>query len=161
MPYDLLTPDGLDLIEAKADQLMAEVGINVNEDADRDLFREAGASLEGTRVRFEPGHLRELVSTAPSEFTQHARNPDKSVVIGGDAVVFAPAYGSPFVRVARRLRELRQAHVRVAVVAPLRRDDLRTGRRPGQQASPRHGVRPHPVQRSGVHGFGHPAAAGP
>ena len=49
-------------------------------------------------MRFEPGHLRELVSTAPSEFTQHARNPDKSVVIGGDSVVFAPAYGSPFVR---------------------------------------------------------------
>ena len=98
MPYDLLSPDGLDLIEAKADQLMAEVGIDVKEPADRDLFREAGASVDDTRVRFEPGHLRQLVSTAPSEFTQHARNPDKSVVIGGDSIVFAPAYGSPFVR---------------------------------------------------------------
>ena len=42
--------------------------------------------------------VRELASTAPREFTQHARNPAKSVVIGGDNVVFAPAYGSPFVR---------------------------------------------------------------
>ena len=56
-------------------------------------------TIDGNRVRFEPGHVRSLaVSTAPREFTQHARNPDKSVVIGGDSVVFAPAYGSPFVR---------------------------------------------------------------
>jgi len=96
--YDLLTPDGLDLIEAKADQLLAEVGIDINEDQDRELFRQAGASVDGNRVRFEPGHVRELASTAPSQFTQHARNPLKSVEIGGDNVVFAPAYGSPFVR---------------------------------------------------------------
>jgi trimethylamine--corrinoid protein Co-methyltransferase len=97
-PYDLLTPDGLDLIEAKADQLLAEVGIDVNEAQDRELFRQAGASVDGNRVRFEPGHVRQLASTAPSQFTQHARNPLKSVEIGGDNVVFAPAYGSPFVR---------------------------------------------------------------
>ena len=97
MPHDLLTPDGLDVIEAKADQILAEVGIDVNEPEDRDEFRRAGASIDGARVRFEPGHVRELASTAPSEFTQHARNPDKSVVIGGNHVVMAPAYGSPFV----------------------------------------------------------------
>ncbi len=98
MPHDLLSPDGLDLIEAKADQLLAEVGIDINEAEDRDEFRRAGASIDGTRVRFEPGQVRELASTAPDEFTQHARNPDKSVVMGGDHVVMAPAYGSPFVR---------------------------------------------------------------
>ena len=98
LPYDLLTPDGLDLIESKADQLMAEVGIDIKEDADRDLFRRRCVGRRHPRVRFEPGHLRELISTVPREFTQHARNPDKSVVIGGDSVVFAPAYGSPFVR---------------------------------------------------------------
>jgi trimethylamine--corrinoid protein Co-methyltransferase len=97
-PYDLLTPDGLDEIEARADQILAEVGIDVNEDQDREEFRRAGARIDGTRVRFEPGQLRELVATAPSTFTQHARNPAKSVEIGGDNVVFAPAYGSPFVR---------------------------------------------------------------
>ena len=29
---------------------------------------------------------------------QHARNPARTVVIGGNRTVFAPAYGSPFVR---------------------------------------------------------------
>jgi trimethylamine--corrinoid protein Co-methyltransferase len=50
-------------------------------------------------VRFPAGLCRQLVqATAPREFTQHARNPEHSVQIGGNATVFAPAYGSPFVR---------------------------------------------------------------
>ncbi len=98
MPQDLIAPDGLDLIEAKADQILAEIGIDINEEQDREEFRAAGASIDGTRVRFEPGLVRELAQTAPREFVQHARNPDKSVVIGGNNVVMAPAYGSPFVR---------------------------------------------------------------
>jgi trimethylamine--corrinoid protein Co-methyltransferase len=31
-------------------------------------------------------------------FTQHARNPSRSVEIGGNATVFAPVYGPPFIR---------------------------------------------------------------
>ena len=49
-------------------------------------------------VRFPAGLARSLLATAPSKFTQHARNPDHDVVIGDPHVVFAPAYGSPFVR---------------------------------------------------------------
>ena len=42
---------------------------------------------------------RQLVqATAPREFTQFARNPERSVVFGGANTIFAPAYGSPFVR---------------------------------------------------------------
>jgi len=97
-PHDLLGDDGLDLIERAADELLGTVGIDINAVEDRDEFRRAGARIDGTRVRFEPGQVRELCATAPREFTQHARNPAKSVVIGGDNVVMAPAYGSPFVR---------------------------------------------------------------
>jgi trimethylamine---corrinoid protein Co-methyltransferase len=96
--YDLLGEDGLALIERKADQLLAEVGIRINDEVSLSMFRSAGASVDGELVRFEPGHVRELCATAPRSFTQHARNPARSVQIGGDAVVFAPAYGSPFVR---------------------------------------------------------------
>ncbi|MBV9286815.1 MAG: trimethylamine methyltransferase family protein, partial [Hyphomicrobiales bacterium] len=32
------------------------------------------------------------------QFTHHARNPERSVEVGGAHVVFAPAYGSPFVQ---------------------------------------------------------------
>ena len=42
-------------------------------------------------------HVRALCATAPSEFTQLARNRDRSVRIGGRNVVLAPAGGPPFV----------------------------------------------------------------
>jgi len=46
---------------------------------------------------FPRGLARKLISTAPSDFIQHARNPERSVHIGGTDLVFAPVYGSPFV----------------------------------------------------------------
>src|ERR1700721_3170405 len=65
----------------------------------RDAKRAAGADVQGERVHFARGMCRALVQrTAPREFTQHARNPARSVVIGCKNTVFAPAYGSPFVR---------------------------------------------------------------
>ncbi|KIQ67632.1 trimethylamine methyltransferase family protein [Wenxinia marina] len=39
-----------------------------------------------------------LDEEAPSTFTQHARNPQRSVEIGGRNLVLAPVYGPPFVR---------------------------------------------------------------
>ncbi|MFM8266967.1 MAG: trimethylamine methyltransferase family protein [Ilumatobacteraceae bacterium] len=98
-PYELLSEEGLALVESTADRILAEVGIEFHGDAEAlALFRDAGASVDGERVRFDPGHVRALCSTAPREFTQLARNPQHSVIIGGDHVVLAPAYGSPFVR---------------------------------------------------------------
>ena len=62
------------------------------------MWRDAGADVKGERVRFPKGLCRELLKSAPSSFTQHARNPAKSVQIGGDSTVFVPVYGPPFVR---------------------------------------------------------------
>ena len=165
--YELLGEEGLDLIEENADRILAEVGIELRGDeVALALFRDAGATVDGERVRFDPGHVRSLCATAPRSFTQRARNPDRSVEIGGDAVVLAPAYGSPFVRdmrrrtpvrVAGRLRELREARLRHAVAPPLGRDRVRAGRRAGQQAAPRHGLRAPSLQRQGTDGVGHPA----
>jgi len=98
-PYELLDDDALTLVETKADQILAEVGIEIRDDEESlRLFRAAGAVVDGLNVRFQPGQVRELCATAPSEFTQHARNPARSVQIGGNNVVLAPTYGSPFVR---------------------------------------------------------------
>ena len=96
--YDILSEEALLRIEHAADRILAETGIDFRDDDEAlALWRKAGARVDGVRVRFEPGMLREILKTAPSEFTQHARNPANSVRIGGRNVVFAPAYGSPFV----------------------------------------------------------------
>ncbi|MFN3823706.1 MAG: trimethylamine methyltransferase family protein [Pseudorhodobacter sp.] len=97
-PYDILSEENLVRIEGAADRILAETGIEFRDDpVALDLWRQAGAEVDGLLVRFPPGMLREVLKTAPAEFTQHARNPAHSARIGGRNVVFAPAYGSPFV----------------------------------------------------------------
>jgi len=96
--YDVLSDENLCRIEAAADRVLAETGVEFRDDpVALELWRRAGARVDGVRVRFEPGMLREILRSAPAQFTQHARNPAKSVEIGGKSVVFSPAYGSPFV----------------------------------------------------------------
>ncbi len=78
-----------------------EYGIEFRDDPEAlELFRAAGADVQGELVRFPQRAVRAswCRATAPREFAQHARNPARSVVIGGKNTVFAPAYGSPFVR---------------------------------------------------------------
>ncbi len=101
--YDLLGEEALHKIEATADRILAEIGIELREDEEAlRLYREAGAkvteiSAQAWNLKFEPGMIREILKTAPGRFTQYARNPANNVEIGGDAMVFAPSYGSPFV----------------------------------------------------------------
>ena len=96
--YDILGEENLIKIEAAADRILAETGIEFRDDPTvLDLWRKAGAQVTGDLVKFPPGMLREILKSAPASFTQHARNPANSVQIGGKSVVMAPAYGSPFV----------------------------------------------------------------
>ena len=97
-PYDIASEEGLMRIEAAADRILAETGILFRDDpAALKLWKQAGAQVSDTLVKFPPGMLREVLRTAPREFTQAARNPANNVRIGGKNVVFSPAYGSPFV----------------------------------------------------------------
>jgi len=98
--YEVLSEEGLVLLENNADTILEEVGIEFREDAEAlALWKEAGADVQGERVRIPRGLARALIQRhAPREFVQYARNPARNVLIGGKNTVFAPAYGSPFVR---------------------------------------------------------------
>ncbi|WP_350333436.1 trimethylamine methyltransferase family protein [Coralliovum pocilloporae] len=96
--YGLLHEEALRRLEDQADWILREIGVEFHEDNDAlRLFHAAGADVQGCRVRFEPGHVRSLCATAPSEFRLHGRNPQRTVTLGGDHVVLMPGYGSPFV----------------------------------------------------------------
>ena len=99
-PVEILSEEGLSLIEHNADTILETVGIDFREAPDAVvLLKGAGCDVEGERVRFPRGLARSLIqATAPAEFDQIARNPANTVHIGGSATVLAPAYGSPFVR---------------------------------------------------------------
>ncbi len=97
--YDLLGDEQLDLIEQNAARILKEVGVEFRGDADAlELWRKAGADVKGERVRFDDGLVQSIIARSGRRtFTQYARNPKRSVELGGNNVVFAPAYGMPFV----------------------------------------------------------------
>ncbi len=97
--FDFLEEEGLVRLERQADWLIQEIGLEFRDDPEAlRIWREAGADVSETRVRAPAELVRGLCQTAPSEFTQVARNPARSVVIGGTNQVFVPVYGPPFVR---------------------------------------------------------------
>ncbi|MGB0508141.1 MAG: trimethylamine methyltransferase family protein, partial [Pikeienuella sp.] len=96
--YQLMGEEGLEQIEARSAQLLQVIGVRFHEDPEAvALWREAGADVDGDRVRFAPGLIQSVLRTAPKVFHQHARNPARTIELGGDNVVFGPAYGMPFV----------------------------------------------------------------
>src|SRR6202167_1777190 len=99
-PYEMLSEEALVTIEDHADQLLEDIGFEIRGDAEAiELWRKAGADIEADcRVRVPKGLARAIVRrSALVSFTQYARNPARSVTIGGRSTVLAPAYGSPFV----------------------------------------------------------------
>ena len=98
-PVSVMDEAGLQQIEENAETILSEIGIQFNEyPSALTLLEEAGCRVDGEMVYFPKGLAREIVQkNAPAEYTQHARNPERNVQIGGKHTVFAPNYGSPFI----------------------------------------------------------------
>jgi trimethylamine--corrinoid protein Co-methyltransferase len=118
-PLEILSADQLEAIHRASLRIVAEIGLQVLGDRAIDLFAAAGATIDRSerRVRLDPGLVEERIATAPSTFTLHARNPDRSIEIGGRNVAFTSVGGPAFVA------------------------DLDRGRRPGNAADLRDYVR--------------------
>ena len=97
--YEILDEEGLALIEANAETVLEEIGVRFSDNPEAlKLWKDAGADVRGDRVHLPKGLARRLCATAPREYVQHARNPERNVTIGGKGLVLAPVYGPPFVR---------------------------------------------------------------
>ena len=96
--YNLLDEEALTTLEAHADWILKEIGIEFRGDDEAlKLFEQAGATVTGERVRFDSGMAAALCSSAPEEFRMVGRDPASSITLGGDNMVLMPAYGPPFV----------------------------------------------------------------
>ncbi|MGB3176346.1 MAG: trimethylamine methyltransferase family protein [Albidovulum sp.] len=97
--FEILNEEALEIIEANAETILEEVGVNFVECPEALIrWKEAGADVQGERVRIPRGLARQLCKTAPSSYVQHARNAERTVTVGGKGLVLAPVYGPPFVR---------------------------------------------------------------
>ena len=96
--YEILDEAALDELDRGWRRIVSELGIDFLHDEALDVLRGAGQEVDGQVVRFDPDWILEQVANAPSEFEVQARNPERTVTIGGKNMVFASVYGAPFVR---------------------------------------------------------------
>jgi trimethylamine---corrinoid protein Co-methyltransferase len=96
--YEILDEAALAELERGWRRIVSELGIEFLYDEALDHFRGAGQQVQGQLVKFDPDWILEQVAKAPPEFTLQARNPERSVRIGGNNMVFSAVYGCPFVR---------------------------------------------------------------
>ena len=103
--FEPLSDDALATLDSGVDRLAAEVGVQFDHPRALELFREAGQTVEGETVLFDPEFLRAQAAHAPETFSIRARNPERDLEIGGDHMVFCPVQGPPFVRVGDDRRD--------------------------------------------------------
>ena len=103
--YEILDEAALAELERGWRRIVSELGIDFLHPEALQVFKDAGQEVEGEVVRFDPDWILEQVAKAPAEFDLQARNPERSVHIGGNHMVFSAVYGCPFVREGDERRE--------------------------------------------------------
>jgi trimethylamine--corrinoid protein Co-methyltransferase len=94
---DAFPAETVEATHARVLHIVETLGIEFRDEESLALWREAGARVEGALVRIPGDLLMSLVGKAPAAFTLNARNPERSVVLGGRHTAFGPGYGAPFV----------------------------------------------------------------
>jgi trimethylamine--corrinoid protein Co-methyltransferase len=94
---DVLTEEQAERIHDTALTLLEEIGVRFAFEPALQRFREAGLDVDGDLARLDRGFVAERLAEAPSSFTVHARNPQRSIEVGGDHLALAPTGGAPFV----------------------------------------------------------------
>ncbi len=78
--------------------ILENVGVHFRDPIAIEDWKKAGAKVVGETVYLDRGLVRDLISTIPSDFTYHARDPKKNVRLGGKHSIFVPMTGAPFLR---------------------------------------------------------------
>ena len=94
-PMQIVSSDEIESIHLASLRVLSEIGMDFALPEARDMLKTAGADVQGERVRFDPAMIEELLLSAPSEFTLHARNPGNSQRIGGNNMVFGTVASPP------------------------------------------------------------------
>ncbi len=98
-PVEPLSDDEIEAIHRTSLKVLEELGMKVLDGETRSILKAAGARTDeaSQMVRMEPGLVEEAIATTPSSFTLRARNPQRSIEVGGNAINFTPVGGPAFV----------------------------------------------------------------
>jgi trimethylamine--corrinoid protein Co-methyltransferase len=87
----------LDTIHKYSLELLQSTGIKFLCPKALGIFKKHGLRTDGDIVFFEEKDIHKTMATVPSAFTIKARNPSKSIRVGGNIFVMAPGYGPPLI----------------------------------------------------------------
>ena len=98
-PIEVLSEDQIEAIHRASLRVLAEIGMKMLGSDARERLARAGAEVDHAEmmVRFDPGMVEEHMALAPSHVTIRARNPAKSITLGGNHINFFPVGGPSFV----------------------------------------------------------------
>jgi trimethylamine---corrinoid protein Co-methyltransferase len=96
-PIEIISADQVGAIHAAALSVLSGTGLRVLHPPARDLYRAAGADVTGDMVRLDPAMVEALLAGVPQSFTLEARNPAKSLKLGGGHCVYAAVGGPAYV----------------------------------------------------------------
>ena len=94
-PTRVVSDDELESIHLASLEVLRDTGMDFLHATALGMWAEAGAKIDGERVRFDPELITELISSVPSEFTMHAPDPAHDFVIGGDNVALTAVASAP------------------------------------------------------------------
>ena len=95
--FEILTKNQLEKVHETSLQILEKIGMDFDYPPALEVFKKAGAKIDGQRAYFPSRLVEAQIKKAPRRFTLHARNPEHNVIVGGKNLVFSPGYGSPFV----------------------------------------------------------------
>jgi trimethylamine--corrinoid protein Co-methyltransferase len=94
-PIEPLTEEGVHAIHDGAMRILEEIGIEILNAEALEIFREAGAIIDGQNVRLGRDFIMEMVGKAPSTWTLTPRNPDRTLTVGGNTMLFGNVSSPP------------------------------------------------------------------
>jgi trimethylamine--corrinoid protein Co-methyltransferase len=97
-PFELLTPEQLDDLHAASVRILEDIGLDFMDAEALELWAQAGARVDraAQHVWLDRGLVLELVARAPAAFRWRARNPERDVHVGGNALAFIPHGGTVY-----------------------------------------------------------------
>ena len=107
--YEILSEEAMNTLDGGWRRIVSELGVEFMLEESVELFRAAGQKVEGEKVFLDPEFVLEQVAKVPREFDLVARNPERTVHIGGQHMVFSGVYGPPFVREGATRRDAKMA----------------------------------------------------
>ena len=94
-PTPVVSDDELEAIHQASLTVLRDTGMDFLHPTARQMWADAGAAVEGDRVRIDPDMVTELVALAPPEFVLHAPDPARHLPMGGRSVAFAAVASPP------------------------------------------------------------------